>query len=116
MVRAVRRLTKPLTCLLIAAQLLLAVPAMATASVASASSSQTPCDGMPMPGGDDHCPCCPDGVNSMKGCLASCLLAAIVTPAIVILQIDSLPAEPFADIPHTLNAFSDPPLKPPPIA
>jgi hypothetical protein len=42
-----RRLAKPLTFLLIAAQLLLGVPAVAAASVSRASATAMPCDGMP---------------------------------------------------------------------
>ena len=116
--RVARKFAKPLTFLVIAAQLLLAVPAMASApAAAAAASTEMPCDGMPMPAGDDPCPCCPDGATSMTDCLVSCLLAAATTPTILF---DAGPAryrpKPFVDLPYAAHTLSDPPLKPPPIA
>ncbi len=69
-----------------------------------------------MPAGDDPCPCCPDGATSMTDCLVSCLLAAATAPTIFTTQVVSIPTEAFVELPHAAKAFSDPPLKPPPIA
>ena len=104
------RLLKPLVYLLVAAQLLLAVPV--GASVA------TPCDEMEMAGTNDSdpCPCCPDGADSMKDCLASCTLAAIAAPATQVLARASAPSLRVESEPSApLVSLSDPPLKPPPI-
>ncbi|HET9472471.1 MAG TPA: hypothetical protein VFO82_01175 [Steroidobacteraceae bacterium] len=114
--RLARKFAKPLTLLVIAAQLLLAVPAMASVPAASQTSASMPCDGMPMPTGDDPCPCCPDGATSMTDCLVSCLLTAATAPTILLNQAGSVPTEDFVDLPHAAHTLSDPPLKPPPIA
>lgn len=114
--RVHKRLLKPLVYLVVAAQLLLAVPAMAVAQGVSAESTSMPCDEMPGMGEGDDCPCCPDGVDSMKDCLVSCMLAAVATPNAGIpsraiapaLRVESAPFVPRASL-------SDPPLKPPPI-
>ena len=63
--------------LVIAAQLLLAVPAMSSAFVASAAQTAG-CGGMAPDSHGDHCPCCPDGVTTMADCLVSCTLAAAI--------------------------------------
>jgi hypothetical protein len=98
---------KPLVLLLVAAQLLLAVPAMAFAQTTSASTSSTT---------HDECPCCPEGADSMKDCLASCTLAAVASsnvplparPSAPSLGVEGSPSAPLASL-------ADPPLKPPPI-
>jgi hypothetical protein len=113
--RLARKFVKPLTLLVVATQLLLAVPAMASVA-ASPTSAAMPCDGMPMPTGDDPCPCCPDGATSMTDCLVSCLLTAATAPTILFLQAGSVPTEGFVDLPSAAHTLSDPPLKPPPIA
>ncbi len=114
--RLARKFAKPLAFLVVAAQLLLAVPAMAFAPAASTASAEMPCDGMPMPAGDEPCPCCPDGAMSMTDCLVSCLLSAATAPTRVLTQAVSTPAEAIVDLPYTAETLSDPPLKPPPIA
>ena len=109
-----RRLAKPLVLLLVAVQLLLAVPAMASALVTRAAAEEMPCAGMQM-SGDHHCPCCPDGVDSMSDCLASCLLAVAATPVISVAHIATSPDVPFIEPARLADSSSDPPLKPPPI-
>jgi hypothetical protein len=105
-----KSLLKPLVYVLVAAQLLLAVPAMAaTITFAQGAPSSAATSG-------DQCPCCPDGADSMKDCLASCTLAAAALPdtqaparmSAPHLRVDAAPAAP-------LVPLSDPPLKPPPI-
>jgi hypothetical protein len=109
----VRRLARHLLPLLAAAQLLLAVPAMASVQVNA--DAAVPCDHMVMTG-DHDCPCCPDGTESMKDCLTSCLLAALITsdvaPAIAMTH---MPAE-YVDAEIRIPSPADPPVKPPPIA
>lgn len=115
--RLARKFAKPLTFLVIAAQLLLAMPATASAPAAAApASAEMPCDGMPMPTGDDPCPCCPDGATSMTDCLVSCLLTAATAPTIHFMQSGPILTEAFVDLPFAVHTLSDPPLKPPPIA
>jgi hypothetical protein len=107
---------KPLVFLLVAAQLLLAVPAIAFAQSTSATAESSPCDEMMGSTTHDECPCCPDGADSMKDCLASCTLAAVAISDAPIparlseppLRVDGSPSAPLA-------SFADPPLKPPPI-
>jgi len=113
----VRRLAKPLAFLLIAAQLLLTVPAMASAAVTGTAPEQMSCAGMQMAdqAGDHHCPCCPDGVDSMSDCLASCLLGVAAAPAISVAHITLSPDVPFIEPARLAETVSDPPLKPPPI-
>ncbi len=79
-----------------------------------------PCAGMmdmaSLPADTDECPCCPDGADSLKDCLASCTLAALALPDTHVvaralapsLRVDAEPSAP-------LLSLSDPPLKPPPI-
>ena len=105
----VRRHARSIAFLIAAAQLLLAVPAIATASVAAA-----PCAGM-TESHNDSCPCCPDGVESMKDCLATCTLFAAV-PVVVVVSQASISADPVeATFGHFLSTAAPPPLKPPPI-
>jgi hypothetical protein len=112
----VRRFSQSLIYVLIAAQLLLAVPAMASAPAGASAAHEMPCDEMPMPAGGDPCPCCPDGSDSMTDCLVSCTLAATAAPSISIVHVTSGAAPPLAEIFHSFDTPSDPPLKPPPIA
>ena len=109
-----RRLARPLAFLLITAQLLLAVPAVASAHVNRAAAEEMPCAGMEM-SDDHHCPCCPDGVDSMSDCLASCLLGFAATPVISVAHIATTPDAPFIEPARLAETASDPPLKPPPI-
>ena len=79
-----------------------------------------PCAGMMGMEGmsaDMHdCPCCPDGADSLRDCLAACTLAVAALPetqvlaraVVPALRIDAAPSAP-------LLSLSDPPLKPPPI-
>jgi hypothetical protein len=108
----VPRLAKLLIPLLIAAQMLLAVPAMASAP--AASSDEVPCHEMPMPA--DHCPGCPDGADSMNDCLAACMLAVAITSEFVVVRVAPHPATEFVDSFNRPSSVFDPPLKPPPIA
>jgi hypothetical protein len=111
-----KRWIKPLIHLLVVAQLLLAVPANAGARTDATNESGQPCDTMMQTTAQGECPCCPEGVASMKDCLASCTLAAATVATCV--SRDSAPAP--AIRPASANAppfksFSAPPLKPPPI-
>jgi len=111
-----KSIVKPLAFLLVAAQLLLAVPAMALAQSTWATADSNPCDEMMGSTTSDECPCCPDGADSMKDCLASCTLAAVASsdvplparPVASSLRVEGLPSAP-------LLSAADPPLKPPPI-
>ena len=109
-----RRLAKPWVLLLAAAQLLLAVPAMASALVSQAAAVEMPCAGMQM-SGDHHCPCCPDGVDSMSDCLAACLLGVAAAPALSVGLPATSPVVAFVEPARLADTASDPPLKPPPI-
>jgi hypothetical protein len=114
--RIARLLARPLLFVLVAAQLLQAVPVMASPQPSGSSHHEMPCDQAPPPAGDDPCPCCPDGADSMKDCLASCTLAAAIAPSIFVVRIVSSVSEAFVDSSYRVTALSNPPLKPPPIA
>jgi len=108
-----RLLARYLLPLLAAAQLLLAAPAMA--SVQTNADAAVPCDHMAMTG-DHDCPCCPDGTESMKDCLTSCLLAALITSDITpAVAMTHAPTE-YVDADYRIPSPADPPVKPPPIA
>jgi hypothetical protein len=111
---SLRRLTKPLLLLLVATQLLLGVPAMASVHHARHEGANPACAGMQMAKAQ-HCPCCPDGVDSMKDCLAACTLGAAATPTLVVAVITTSPDVPFFEPARPRDISSDPPLKPPPI-
>ena len=119
MFRLVRRLARPLAFLVIAAQLLLAVPAMANASVSAAAATGVHCDHMKANGmkahGDAPCPCCPDGASSMTDCLVTCMLTAVAAPAIFVATIDVPNAPSFVQTTFAADPFFQPPLNPPPI-
>jgi len=100
--------------LVVAAQLLLAVPAMASASVAAAAESAA-CGAMAPDDHGDHCLCCPDGVTTMTDCLASCTLAAAIPAAWVVSDPVSIPVAPTPEPPTLTSHFDDPPPEPPPI-
>lgn len=106
-------LVRPLVMFYLAMQLLLAMPAGAAAPVAG---QQTPCEQMAGAATHDHCPCCPDGVATMKDCLAACTLAAAM--AVSLPQISVAPARVSAATTSVLATpeSAEPPLKPPPIA
>jgi hypothetical protein len=108
----VRSLVKPLAFLFLAMQLLLAMPAGASAS----ESPSGACATMAGVHADGHCPCCPDGVSTLKDCLASCTLAATMTSFHVTVPVVRSHAA-VIPLPVTPAAWAaDPPLKPPPIA
>jgi len=119
----VNRWHRILVRLLVVAQLLAAVPlasALPAAEHADARASAMPCADMmdmaSLPADTDECPCCPDGADSLKDCLASCTLAALALPDtsaferghVPSVRVDAAPSAP-------LLSLSDPPLKPPPI-
>lgn len=115
--RIVRRFPQLLVYVVVAAQLLLAVPAMAAAQLGSAPNHQVPCDEMSMPAaGDGPCPCCPDGADSMTDCLVTCTLAATAAPSVSISHVVSTNTPPAVETFHCFESASDPPLDPPPIA
>lgn len=111
----VRRFSQALIYVLIAAQLLLAVPAMASAHIGATAAHEMPCDEMPMPADGHPCPCCPDGADSMTDCLVACTLAATAAPSISISQVTLAPAPLIVEIFHSFDTPSEPPIKPPPI-
>jgi hypothetical protein len=114
-----KHIARPVACVVIAAQLLLAVPAMAHAPDPG-TNTQAHCDAMVVPATaathDDGCPCCPDGAGSMKDCLVMCSLAVAVTPSLFVSTVTPSQAEPFVELSDYITALADPPLKPPPIA
>jgi hypothetical protein len=112
---AMHRLLRPIAFVLIAAQLLLSAPIVN--ALESLVPGGSPCAEM-MAGGAQHagCPCCPDGVTSMAGCLAACTAAVgmLSSPLERTSRIlDFVPVE--ANI-RNATRKSEPPLKPPPIA
>jgi hypothetical protein len=112
----VQSFIKPLAFLFVAAQLLLAVPVMASVSAAPGG---PPCHEMgdmgasPESASDQH-PCCPDGTD-MSNCLASCAMGAAVAAHIPVLLIKAARIEPRSLPPAFTAVASPPPLKPPPI-
>jgi hypothetical protein len=108
------RLTRLQVYLIVAAQLLLAVPAMSSAFVASAAESAA-CGGMAPDEHGDHCPCCPDGITTMTDCLASCTLAAAIPAGWVVSDPVSIPLAPSPEPPTLSSYVDDPPPEPPPI-
>lgn len=106
--RLARNLAKPLAVILIATQLLLAIPASASGS------GEPPCAGMAS-SATHHCPCCPSGADSMKDCLAACTLAAAITPDLLVIRVSPAALPAVREIVPGFASASDPPLKPPPI-
>src|SRR5690349_7521902 len=97
--------------LVVAAQLLLAVPAMSSAFVASTAHSAA-CGGMaPTQHHDDgdHCPCCPDGVSTVVDCLASCTLAAAIPTVMVVITPVMASAAPAPEPRKITSHFAEPP-------
>ena len=113
--RLLNRLAKPVALLVIAAQLLLGLPAMANAHIAVSSGTHVPCDEMATTH-HDGCPCCPDDSGSLKDCLAMCSLAAAVTPSAFVLAVTRTRVAALVEVPDVVSTLADPPLKPPPIA
>ncbi len=111
-----RHFLKYIVSLVIAGQLLLAVPAMAFAPDSHASSG-THCDEMATSATHEKgCPCCPDGGGSMSDCLTLCSLAAALTPSVFVVGVVTSHERPEIALAVSLTSPSDPPLKPPPIA
>jgi hypothetical protein len=100
--------------LIVAAQLLLAVPALSSALVSSAAEAVA-CGAMAPDGHGDHCPCCPDGVTTMADCLASCTLAAAIPAMWTATDVVALPVAPTPEPPKLATRVDDPPPEPPPI-
>jgi len=104
---------------LVVAQLLAAAPLVNALPIADHADAMPCAESMGMtaaPADGDECPCCPDGADSLRDCLASCTLAATALPVDFMLTRTAAPAlrvdaAPFAP----LHSRSDPPLKPPPI-
>jgi hypothetical protein len=111
---AMHRLFRPIAFALIAAQLLLSAPLVN--ALESLTSGSTPCAEI-MSGGDHHagCPCCPDGVTSMAGCLAACTAAVGIMSTSHDRATRVLDAAPVAASFEPTARTSEPPLKPPPI-
>jgi hypothetical protein len=112
-----RRLLRPLVYALALTQMLSA-PAVTAASAASsgAPSAEMPCHGEIAPSAaEDHCTCCPDGVDSTAGCLAQCI-GASATPSAFVMAVDATRAErPLVPAVIASGNPADPPLNPPPI-
>ena len=118
-VHPVNRWQRILVRVLVVAQLLAAAP-LASAQPAAERADAMPCaemmDMTAMTGDADGCPCCPDGADSLRNCLASCTLAAAALPNSQTLVRAVMPAARVDAAPSApLVSLSDPPLKPPPI-
>jgi hypothetical protein len=111
---AVHRILLTVLSLFIAAQLLLAVPAGAGA-MSGASSAAAHCADMHEASGEKHCPCCPDGADSMSDCMSACIAAAALPASLPVFAVDRL--DEFVRRPSFdfVTSLADPPLKPPPI-
>lgn len=111
-----RRLLRTLIYVIVAAQLMLSAPLVSAAAM-STSAAEMPCaDSMPGADRTHPCPCCPDGVTTMAGCMAACIATA-AAPDSVIARVHRSAVVPIATT--VINDFAesaDPPLKPPPIA
>lgn len=108
---------RPLVYVLVAAQLLLSAPVVSAAAAGSSSIAEMPCaDSMPTAEKFDHCPCCPDGVTTMAGCMSACAVTATALGT-TIAHVHRSPVVPIATtVFNNLAESADPPLKPPPIA
>jgi hypothetical protein len=114
--RMFHRLRRPVIYLMVAAQLLLSAP-MANAFDRLAQGDGLPCmEQMAAATDGSDCPCCPDGSQSLAGCLSACLTSAAVAPTILA---SASPAEYIeirgTDITEVIRS-GEAPLKPPPIA
>ncbi len=101
------------------AQLLAAAP-LANAQPAGGQAGDMPCAEMmgmaSMTADMDDCPCCPDGTDSLRDCLAACTLAVAALPDTPVLARQIAPALRVDAAPSaSLHSRNDPPLKPPPI-
>lgn len=115
----VKRWKRILVRVLVATQLLSAAP-LASALTSSRDADALPCAGMMdmanMPSDSRHCPCCPDGADSVAACLAACVAASGITSSLYVslVRTDSLRVS--LPIVAAHSRVFDPPLKPPPIA
>jgi hypothetical protein len=115
----VKRWKRILVQVLVAAQLIAAAP-FASAMPASKHAGSMPCAemmGMASVSADSgHCPCCPDGADSLAACLAACVAASGITSSLSVSLVRT--NSPRVSLPVAVahsRAF-DPPVKPPPIA
>jgi hypothetical protein len=110
-----RRTFRPVAYALITAQLLLSAP-MVNAFALLQGTATPPCaESM---AGEKHvseCPCCPDGVQSMAGCLSACISAAAIAPSIASVAVSTAHVETRGFTAVPVAHLADPPLKPPPI-
>ena len=115
----VKRWKRILVQVLVAAQLIAAAP-LASALTGVAHADAAPCDGLMdmsnMPSDSGHCPCCPDGADSVAACLAACSAAFGITAAISVPQVRVESPRVNLPIVTAHSRVFDPPLKPPPIA
>ncbi len=110
------RFSRALIYMLVAAQLLLSVPAAAFSGETAPAAAEMPCaDSMPMAGDGEACPCCPDGAMDTAACLSACaasvgFISTFSLPQRVNTAVaaESAPGIPLARLP-------EPPLKPPQI-
>ena len=110
------RLRRPVIHLIVAAQLLLSAP-MANALDWLAQGDGVPCmEQMATASDGSGCPCCPDGSQSLAGCLTACLASAAIAPTILASTVPAGHIEirrtPITEVIRS----GEPPLKPPPIA
>jgi hypothetical protein len=109
-----RRILRPVAYALIAAQLLLSAPMVRAFTLLQGEA--TPCaESM---AGEKHvseCPCCPDGVQSMAGCLTACISAAAIAPSMASVAVSTAQVEMRSFTAAPVAYLADPPLKPPPI-
>jgi hypothetical protein len=71
---------------------------------------------MPAEERSQPCPCCPDGVTTMAGCMSACVVTS-AAPDISIARVHRSPVVAIeTTIFENLTDLADPPLKPPPIA
>jgi hypothetical protein len=115
----VKRWKRILVQVLVVAQLVAAAP-FASAMGGSGHSDASPCDGMMdmanTSSDSSHCPCCPDGVDSLAACLATCSAAFGMVPSLTVSQTRSQSLRINVVIDTSHSRVFDPPLKPPPIA
>jgi hypothetical protein len=63
-----------------------------------------------------HCPCCPDGADTIAACLAACSAAFGITSSLSVSQVRADSIRVSLPIVAAHSRVFDPPLKPPPIA
>jgi hypothetical protein len=115
----VKRWKRILVQVLVAAQLIAAAP-FASALAGNRHADAPPCGGRmdmaSMTADAGHCPCCPDGADSVATCLAACSAAFGITASlsVSVVRTDSLRVS--LPIVAAHSRVFDPPLKPPPIS